>query len=310
MFKKILVPLDGSSYSERVLAHLPAFVTPGGTQLLLLRVLEPFLPYTTQGYAEATEQIAAGGLRTEAEQYLSRVRGELRAMGIEAQTRLLEGDVTSAIHAVAEAEEADLIAMTTHGRSGVSRWALGSVADHVVRVVRQPVLLVRGDTPTTSEGALRRILVPLDGTVFAEQALRQVEALARKENSTVLLMRALDLVLDQELDGMMVHTDGYGALRAVRARAVESYLAQAETHLRRQGIATRSLVQDLPPADAILQTVEHEQVNLVVMSTHARWGLGRWMYGSVADAVLRGASCPVLLNHASEEPAMEAYVLG
>lgn len=308
MYKKILVPLDGSSYSERVLAHLPAFVTPGTTQVILLRVLELYRAYTLVGYAEAMEQITAGSVRAEATQYLNGLRGELRAMGIQAQIRVLEGDVTSTIRGVAEAEEVDLIAMTTHGRSGVSRWALGSVADHILRVVQQPVLLVRGDTAVSSPHAPRTILVPLDGTAFAEQVLEQAEVLAHQEQATVLLLRALDLLMDQELDGMIVHADGYGTLRALRARAAAGYLAQVEAHLRSRDITTRSLVHDLPPAEAILQAAKAEAAQLVVMSTHGRGSLGRWVYGSVADAVLRRATCPVLLTHVPKGATIEPYL--
>jgi nucleotide-binding universal stress UspA family protein len=309
VYRKILVPLDGSSFSERVLAHLRGIVTLGHTQVILLRVLEPYRSMGDIGYSQALAGVTEASLRAEAKQYLKCLQGELRELGIATQTRVAEGDVTSIIRAIADDEQIDLIAMTTHGRSGVSRWALGSVADHVLRVVRKPILLVRGDTPLLEPGVQRKILVPLDGSAFAEQVLRQAQTLARESEATVILLRALDLKTDRELDGMMAQAEGHGALRAIRARAAAGYLSQVELYLHQRGVRTESLIYDLPPAESILDAAEREQVGLIVMSTHARSGLGRWVYGSVADAVLRGAHCPVLLNHASEEPTMETYVL-
>jgi nucleotide-binding universal stress UspA family protein len=309
MYRRILVPLDGSTYSERVLAYLPAFVTPGRTRVILLRVLEPYHPYSDLGYAEALEHISAGNLWTEAEQYLKGLQGELRAQGIAAQVQVMGGDVTAGICAVAEDEDVDLIAMTTHGRSGVSRWALGSIADHVVRVVSRPVLLVRGDTAVTPGSALERILVPLDGTPLAEQALPQAQELASERGASLLLMRALDLKTERELDGILAQVEGYDALRTLRARAVEGYLAGVRDRLEDAGVGSRSFVHDLSPAKAILETAEQERADLIVMSTHARSGLGRWMYGSVADGVLRGAPCPVLLERARKEVSASHYAM-
>lgn len=314
MYRRILVPLDGSTYSERVLAYLPAFVTPSKTQVILLRVVEPYHPYSDLSYVEALGRISAGNLWAEAEQYLRGLQGELRAQGIAAQVRVMDGDVTAGICAVAEDEDVDLIAMTTHGRSGVSRWALGSIADHVVRVVSKPVLLVRGDTAVTPGRMLKRILVPLDGTFLAEQALPQAQELASERGASLLLLRALDLKTERELDGILAQVDGYGALRSLRARAVEGYLAGVRDRLEYGGVGSRSFVHDLSPAKAILETAEQEQADLIVMSTHARSGLGRWMYGSVADSVLRGAPCPVLLERArkevASEPILEAHAHG
>lgn len=307
MYQKILVPLDGSAYSERILAHLSAFVTPGVTELILLRVVQDYPAYPLVTNGEAVALINAGNGRDEAEQYLRILRNKLCARGFRAHIRVMEGDVVSCIRMVAVDEAVELVAMTTHGRSGISRWALGSVADHVLRVVEQPVLLMRGDTPVLSPSTERTVLVPLDGSIFAEQVLRQAERLTQGEPTTFLLLRALDLSVEKEVDGMLINTDGNGVLRAMRTRAVLRYLTEVETELHKRGIAARSLVHDLPPAQAILQTAQEEAASLIMMSTHARHGLGRWVYGSVADAVLRGAPCPVLLSHVLSDEVLDSY---
>lgn len=144
MYKKILVPLDGSELAECALEHVRAIAK--GCQVgevVLIRVLEPLLP-TTPGYV-ATEHFRQAEERFEAEarKYLDKVADSLKKDGIPAKTELvIGGEPAAKILEVAEEGKADLIIMSTHGRSGVSRWLLGSVAQRVVTHSTIPVLMV------------------------------------------------------------------------------------------------------------------------------------------------------------------------
>jgi nucleotide-binding universal stress UspA family protein len=301
MYRRILVPLDGSTASERILAHIRPFITPGRTRLTLLRVVDPTRDQRALGTLEAAA-VTVGRLKEEAGQYLARVRGELRGLGIPARAEVIDGDVASAIYNCAEADEVDLIAMSTHGRSGVSRWALGSVADHVVRIARQPVLLVRSETEVVRSDAIRKVLVPLDGSRLAEQALEQGVRIAGATGASLLLTRAVNLKTERELDGILEQVEGRRALRAYRARAADHYLSHIQQQLRAWDVSSECAVVQGDPADAILATAESAEVDLIVMSTHARSGLGRWVYGSIADKVLRGSNRPLLLMRGKQLP--------
>jgi nucleotide-binding universal stress UspA family protein len=294
MYKRILVPLDGSTASERILAHIRPFITPRHTRLTLLRVIDPTRDQRALGTIESPS-VTMARLKDEAGQYLARVRGELRGLGIPARVEVVDGDVASAIYNCAEADDVDLIAMSTHGRSGVSRWALGSVADHVVRITRQPVLLVRSETEVVRSDTIRKVLVPLDGSRLAEQALEQAVRIAGATGASLLLTRAVNLKTERELDGILEQVEGRRALRAYRSRAADHYLTHIQEQLRARDVASDAAVVQGEPADAILAAAESAEVDLIVMSTHARSGLGRWVYGSIADKVLRGANRPLLL---------------
>lgn len=134
MYKRILVPLDGSELAENVLAHIEALAPAHGSEVILLQVL----PATGVLPATAEEE------RRAAQESLDRAQERLQAKGIKAHTTIRHGeDAASEITHYAEANEVDLIAMSTHGRGGVTRWIFGSVAEKVLRGTNKPILLIR-----------------------------------------------------------------------------------------------------------------------------------------------------------------------
>ncbi len=143
MYKKILVPLDGSGLAEMALYHAEALALEFKSQLVLLRVV--ISPYQLI----APDLVLSGtvsevpGLREQAQQYLQAVSGMLRAKGLTASTVILESPVPDAIIDYAKGEGVDLIVMSTHGRGGISRWVYGSVAEKVLQGAPCPVLLIR-----------------------------------------------------------------------------------------------------------------------------------------------------------------------
>ena len=141
MYQKILVPLDGSALAEAVLAHAKALAQPD-TEIALLRVAM----YPTYDYVFSSPAVAATlteEIEDESERYLREVAARLQAEGYKTSIAVTGGPVADAILDYADAVSADLVAMSTHGRSGVARWLIGSVADRVVRGSPAPVLLVR-----------------------------------------------------------------------------------------------------------------------------------------------------------------------
>jgi nucleotide-binding universal stress UspA family protein len=142
MYKRILLPLDGSLLAEQALPHAIAQAGRFGAELILLRVVEPMLPTETMVPREAIRQAEE---RTEAltREYLERVAARVRKRGIPVQVVTIKGLPRRQIVQFAEANQIDLIVICTRGRSGVSRWLMGSVADRVIRGASIPVLLVR-----------------------------------------------------------------------------------------------------------------------------------------------------------------------
>lgn len=146
MYNKILVPLDGSKLAEVVLPHVEQLAWELGSSVLLLRVVRPprAVEYTRQEEMMSLNREREAVFRREAETYLAARRGGLRNKNIEASTHIIVSEtVATAILDFAESEGVDLIAMSTHGRSGLGRWVYGSVADKVLQGAACPILLVR-----------------------------------------------------------------------------------------------------------------------------------------------------------------------
>ena len=141
MYRKMLVPLDGSELAECVLPHVKAIAAGGGeTQVILLRVVEP-LPAGTPPAVDF-EVVQKAGVKA-AEGYLARVKAQLNKEGLNVETKVLTGRPAETIIDFVRRDKVDLIAIATHGRSGIKRWVFGSVADRLIRSSSVPVLLIR-----------------------------------------------------------------------------------------------------------------------------------------------------------------------
>jgi nucleotide-binding universal stress UspA family protein len=297
VYDTIVIPLDGSPLAEQVFGHLKRISSPAQTELHLVGVLEAWR------YAIGTPDLAMADLitymRSDQQQYLAKQSQCLQQQGYRVQVHQREGDAALTIVAIAEQVGAQLIAMTTHGRSGMRRWTLGSVAERVIHATDLPVLLARDETITN--GALKRILVPLDGSPIAEQALSTVIDLAAMTGATVVLLHVIQ-ALDPTNQRMLFQS------KTEAESAVEQWTADGEFYL--EGIGQRLLQQGIDydvrvrtgdPDRVICATTVDAAIDMVIMGTHGRTGVGRWVYGSVANKVLRGISCPLLLVRSHEE---------
>jgi nucleotide-binding universal stress UspA family protein len=302
MIGRILVPLDGSALAEAALPCVQELAHLTGASVTLLRIVEPLESTLELAAAAPDERLAlvkvdllVGEVR--ARDYLATAARQFERDGIEAHTRVAVGPPTERI--IQAAGSADLVAMSTHGRSGIGRWVFGSVADAVLRGAPAPVLLIRADqTDVVATGRPRRILVPLDGSELAERALPSAVDLARRAGAAIVLIRSV--TWPQEFVSSFANLDPIGGAGLVEHRQghARAYLAEVGERLTRQGLAVAASLRSEPAAEAILACAAEERADLIVMGTHGRGGLGRWAFGSVADRVLRSAAVPVLLARA------------
>lgn len=291
-FKTVVVPLDGSELAELVLPHLPNIAPPNQVTVALAQVIEP--GRYALGGLDFSVPTLLDILREGAREYLARQAEALHARGYRVTTHVLVGDPAFAILDLAEELHADLIAMTTHGRTGFMRLALGSVAERILQKASAPVLLVR-ERMDPARTTIKRILAPLDGSVLAEQALAPAQSLAHAHAATLILLRVAP-VLDEGGKQILFADEAAANAQIEQWRAdAETYLHELAAGLNQAGIHTETRVALGNPADVIYNTIDDDAIDLVVMGTHGRTGLKRWYFGSVADKVLRGAKCPVLM---------------
>jgi nucleotide-binding universal stress UspA family protein len=292
VFQRILIPLDGSTTAEQVLAFIGGFAAPAETQLVLVRVLETLRLAPTRASPALMELFAA--LKQQYECYLHGISAKLQRKGYQVKIIVGEGDAASIILKTAEISGAELITMSTHGRSGPVRWILGSVAERVLQAASGPVLLVRGQAGSPKE-RLQRILVPLDGSALAEQALPYAKQIAQATGASFHLLEVLSPA-DVELEVSHWPPDAeadpaYGR----RIRLARSYLQKLAEQLQTNGIDCTYRVMRGDPRTAICSIARRSRIDMVVMSTHGHTGLSRWVLGSVANQVIHRADCPVLV---------------
>jgi nucleotide-binding universal stress UspA family protein len=286
MFHKILVPLDGSTLAERALPTALALARSGHGAVILLRCL-PFLPLDTaqitSEYDWLWQDEAAELPVAAAETYLRAVQDAHQQPDIQLTTRLVAGDAAGAIVDTAAAEAVDLIVISSHGYTGLSRWLLGSVAEKTLRSAPCPALVIR------SAATITRMLIPLDGSDLAELALAPGLEIARCLGAEVTLLRVNQPSLaGQPGFDQMEWVFGTDVMepQAVVYEGAETYLNELAHRHAYGGRTMRTAVRDGSPAATILEYAADHQIELIVMSTHGRTGLQRWVYGSVTDKVL------------------------
>jgi nucleotide-binding universal stress UspA family protein len=287
MIERILVPLDGSKVAE---AALPYVGLLPSQQVRLLAV-----------ESDKTDLTAMCTAASDCKTYLEEIAAPLREQGRDVDTLVAFGNPAEQILTLATS--ADLVMMGSYGHGGVKRFVLGSVADEVARHASVPVMLVRGGPGAAPAVQVTRVVVPLDGSTLAEQALPVAATLAADLGVPIHLVRVLDFdALRATVQAGIHAASAYMRSQEAVQHHVEEYLAEQVQELRNQDCAATSAVLLGSPAVTVLDAIRPD--DLVVMTTHGRGGVRRWLLGSVADKLVRAAAAPVLLVPAKgPEPA-------
>lgn len=275
MFKKILVPLDGSKTAQEALYWAKQYAGPGKAQVVLVQVLHAEYPLEGRPFR-------AGG--AEAREYLQGIERELNYAGIPVKILLRNEPVARSIAQTARQEGCDLIIMTSRGSSKVVRWLIGGVTQQVIRLSSVPVLVVRGSVAGAAHARPRRILVPQDGSPLARTVLPLAKELSRFHRARLSLLHV------RTRNGSRRNGQGNGSVtRVLEGRAGT---------LRNQGFRAEVRVAS---GDAALEILKSSRTgDLLALSTHGYGGLKRLLLGSVAEKVIQEATVPVFIF---KEPA-------
>ncbi len=229
--------------------------------------------------------------------YLEKRAGELQSLGIKASQLVTQGNPADEILDFAEKNDIGLIIISTHGRTGISHWALGSIASKVLQRSRIPVLLIRSteSEAVVSEKELRKILLPLDGSQFAEAIIPCVEGLAEGMDSEVMLLKVVEPTEPPRWATSGAWPEWEKDFIAKMEKEAKHYLSERESALRNKGMKVGSASLLGKPTQTILQYAEDNSVSLIALATHGFSGITKWAYGSVASRIIEGSSKPVLL---------------
>lgn len=280
MARHILIPLDGSELADGVIPHVERLLGQEPCDVVLLRVISP--SESVPGQAEHERSAAA--------LHLQDVRRRLVNSGATVSTALREGDPATEILTMIDELCPSLVAMSSHGRTGVTRWLRGSVAERVLRNSAAPVLLVTARVAGAfPETRLRRVLVPLDGTERAAQVLPIVEDFAKLHEAEVILAR--------------IEWEGLNRPLLAAALAPEKVVETIRPwgdQLAQHGVDVHCVAAQGDSASEILDLAEREDVDLIAMTSHGRSGLSRFIEGSVSEKVLRHCRRPLLVMPARD----------
>lgn len=294
MYRKILVPLDGSEIADIALIYAAeTAVALPSVEIDLLHVYNPM----------------EGGLGSMHKAYIENAADEIRKRldknaAVKVKSQLVSGDPADEIVRYTQKQKTDLIIMATHGRSGISRWAMGSVAYKVMRSVKIPICLVRAGI---DEETIRRkakgnvIIVPLDGSKKAESVLPYVKALVQqydKDDIEVVLLRvcAKPEISSDYPYSMPISWEEHVEQEQIKCKLVAGvYLAELAKQFKSADIEVRMELPIGKPAKEIIKYDAQSDSRVIIMSTHGRSGISRWAYGSIAESVMLGTQTPVIM---------------
>ena len=299
MYRKILIPLDGSKTAEKVLPYARHLAGKFKTAVELLAVIDiaEIASHITPEKARHLDTFIAGGV-SGSETYLGKIA---QTFGGTVKCTVGKGRAGDAIIEHGMADAATLITMATHGRSGLNRFLLGSVAEKVLRGTANPLLLVRATEEATGEGeaGFKTMIVPLDGSQLAESVLAPVAEIAKTLTVEVTLLRAYHIPYNAYAGDDGFYALNYDDLIGSVSDEAAAYLDKKVAEMKKLGVEKVSgLSQEGFAGDEIIALGKKTPAGLIAMSSHGRSGVQRFVLGSVTENVVRHTINPVLVVRA------------
>jgi nucleotide-binding universal stress UspA family protein len=289
VYETILVPTDGSEGAETASRHAARLAAAFGSRLQILSVVDE--------RAFSDELVAAGTAvedrRATAEQRAADATAAIETLvesaSVPCLTAVEEGVPDETIVSYADDHDVDLIAMGTHGRTGLDRVLIGSVAERVVRTSGVPVLTTR--SAPDANGGYDRILIPTDGSEAAGAAVEHGLAIAERFDATVHVLSVVDL---DALAGAAETGAGLPAVIESLEEDCERAVDAVADRCSDRGLDVVTAIVEGSPSRAIDEYVEREGIDLIAMGTHGRTGIERYLIGSVTERIVRTSDVPVL----------------
>ncbi|MBM2804157.1 MAG: Universal stress protein [Deltaproteobacteria bacterium] len=300
MFTKMLIPLDGSKTAEKVLPYARYLAGKLKIPVELLAVIDiaEIATHISAERAHHLDTMIEDVLRASTT-YLRGIATTFRDAKV---TCTVEKDrAEDAIIGKGEADTAMLIAMATHGRSGLDRFLLGSVAEKVLRGAANPLLLVRATEEAKAEGeaVLKSVIVPLDGSELAESVIPMMAGVAKTLDLEVILFRGFHIPYNAYAGDDGYYAVNYDELIAGVRDEAKEYLDKKVADVKKLGVAkVTAMTKEGFAGDEIIDMGRKTPDNLIAMCSHGRSGVQRWVLGSVTETVVRHSGDPVLVVRA------------
>jgi nucleotide-binding universal stress UspA family protein len=289
MIERVLVPLDGSLLAEQILPYVRRMLYRSDSEIILVHAA---VPPPVENALLIADAVLAGGSK-----YLLGMQEQFAQEGVRVKSVSRIGSAPRVILEVAEEEKATMLALATHGETGLKRLLMGSVAETMMRMSPVPVLVVRpfwsyellpGNREKQELQPIRNILLPVAGSGLALAILAPLIEFARLFESRVVLLQVNDSGPKDDKDLLGPNQEGLAILVACARR------------LEEQGVETLSLIEEGDPVQVILKVARSQKTDLIAMATHGRSGIDRLLKGSVTEKVLHESTCPMLVVKAAD----------
>lgn len=291
--RRILVGLDGSPLGESILGTVRDLAGRLAVEVALLHVVH--IPASFRADDDVTLDGLVERERREADGYLHRLARELGAAGLTVRTDVTVGEPAAELVRSADHDDIDLLALATHGRSGMQRWLHGSVADAVLHATTRPLLLHR-PSGATPPAPIERLLVPLDGSPVAEEALSSGRELARRLGVPLELLGVVQPVTLAFVGDPVAQTClDYPRVLHMLEEGTAAYLEEVATRERREGVRVETTVRVGAAAETIARHQAERPGSLLVIGSHGRTGWRAAVLGSVARRVVSLAPGPFVI---------------
>ncbi len=285
IYSRVLVPLDGSTATEFAIRFGVDLASKHDAELILL-----YLHHVATSTEGAVQAEAQGPSLDQLQAYLDKLQREARSLGVPVDGMVIQAhDLAGALLKVIDTERISVLVMSTQGRTGMLRWLFGTNVEKALTSLPVPLLLVRP--------MYQKVIVPLDGSRWSETAVPRAAEIARVHDAEMILLhvyqsKAGDYAGQWALAGQQEIADQ-------SLDQVTDALVGMRNRLRIEGVRAREVIlRGGNPAQAICDFVESEEgISMIVMSTHGRTGIARWLMGGVAQSVIKNARCPVTLVH-------------
>jgi nucleotide-binding universal stress UspA family protein len=312
MYSTILVPLDGSERAETIIPYIKQLARKENVHVVFTQVIEPKIRSAILNLKKDREVAYPLQNIDQIQHYLMGWKHQFQQQGLSADILLLRGVAVEGILQAVEFTNADLVAMTSQGKTGLARTLYGNVTSGVLNKIHCPLLVVQSQQSEKSP-EINQILIPLDGSARAEKVINYAQIIAQLYEAKIILLQVVRRGyqtttiqdLDSEINEEFVAKDLFNRLEQnqeiEQIKKAREYLLNIRSQLQEQDLTVDAHLMYGRPIESIITLANDLNIDLITITNQGRTGLSKVLYGSVASGVLNSSHRPLLIVPTQQE---------
>lgn len=306
MYSTILVPLDGSERAETIIPYVEQLARKENVHVVFAQVIEPTIRSAILNLDKEREVAYPLQKIDQVQQYLTGWKNNFEQQGLSSDLLLLKGVAVEGIVEAANFVNADLVAMTSQGKTGLARTLYGSVTSGLLNKIHCPLFVVQSKQ-LQKKAEIKRILIPLDGSPRSETVIDHAVTIAQLDQATLVLLHVVrtgyqtttPIDVESEINETFVAKDLFNRLgeheEFERLKQARDYLLNIRSQLQEQGLTVEANLMYGRPIESIITLANQTNIDLITLTNQGRTGLAQVFYGSVASGILNASNRPLLI---------------